>query len=304
MIKGIAAALTLLTLLAGCGLLGTGGGRTPEENVHVGVKGLVMTLEPVQTKIFPNDPFTIIGTIANAGATDVDNGILTIGLEDDFVTMEGPRTQPLRLVGRSALQPEGETGTLHLNLQARQLPSVTETVTSTVLLTMCYPYKTVGSATVCLDTDIEKRIKNKPCTMGKVSLGNGQGAPVSISSIDVSMTSHTDRNKLIPTFTLTFDNPGGGQIVAPDKVSEACSGRAVENINHGEVKAYLVDKELSCAKEGKAQVSFEKGRNVVRCTLPEGIDKTLAPFNSVLRVEVDYGYSSTISRSVQIARLT
>ena len=187
-------------------------------------------------------------------------------------------------------------------MSAKALPAVTETTTSTILLTMCYVYQTQASATICLDTDLEHKETNKACTLGPVNLGGGQGAPIAVTRVEETMTTSADRTKLIPMFSITIDNVGGGQVVSPDKIAEACRGRAVESTNKATVHAYLVDQELTCAKEGTAQVSFEPGRNVVRCSLPSGIDKTRGSFNSLLRVQVDYGYSTTLTRQAQIVR--
>jgi hypothetical protein len=293
--------VVLLLLLAGCGMFGT---KTPEESIHVGTQGLVLTLDtatPPQ-KIFMGDPFSLVGTIANKGAADVDNGVLSVGIEDDFVAMDGPRVKQVRLTGRSALNPMGQTQTLRLDMTSKALPAMTETVTTNILLSLCYPYKTVASVPVCLDTDLENKVKNKPCTMGSVSLGGGQGGPVGVSRVDQAMRASEDTTKAVPMFTITVDNLGDGQVLAPESVADACTGKPVQGMNHANVHVFLVDQELSCSKQGTATVSFQPGQNVVRCSLPDGITKTAGAYNSVLRVEVDYGYSSTVSRQVQIVR--
>ena len=83
----LAPLLLVLMLLSACGSFG---GKTPEANVHSGTKGVVMTIASGSPppKVFMGDPFSIIGTISDDGATDVDNGVLSIGIEDDFVSLD------------------------------------------------------------------------------------------------------------------------------------------------------------------------------------------------------------------------
>lgn len=288
-------ALLLLLALTAC----TFGGNQPEINVHTGSEGLVITLEPTPAKVTSGDPFAIIGVITNKGAADVDNGVLSIGVEDDYIAMEGARTRPLRLFGRSALSPLGETSTLRLDMTAKQLPRITETVTSTILLTMCYSYTTFASATACVDPDLEHLQKNKPCTTGSVSMGGGQGAPVGVSNVQATMLPHTDKTRITPQFTITIDNIGKGDIVPRDKLVEACTGKAVGAIETVGLKAYLADKELTCTGDGEAKLG--RNRNI-RCHLPEGIEKAGGAYSTILRIELSYGYAQSTTKQVQIVR--
>ena len=293
--------LIILALLCACTQFRFG--RTPEASIHTGTRGLVLQIEPTTppAKVFAKDPFAVIGTITNEGTADVESGVLTVGIDDAFVSMETPRVIPIRVAGRSALQPQGEVQTVRLDLSAKELGSVTETVTSTILLTMCYAYKTSASSTICIDTDLEKKTANKPCTMQAVGSAGGQGAPIAVTRIETTLSPSADRSRVIPLFTITLDNVGGGQVFGAENTVDVCTGKPAQNANNAVVRAYLVDKELTCG-EGTAVATFDRKNNVVRCTLPAGIDKSRGAFSTLVRVEADYGYSTSTSKNVQIVR--
>jgi len=291
----------LVLLLTSCS--GLGGRGSSLESIHIGTRGVTLTFENVPQKTFAGDAFSLSGYLTNEGTMDVDNGIITLGIEDDLVTMEGPRQLPLRLFGRSALQPVGESVPLRLTLETRQLPAMAQEARTNILITMCYPYQTQASATLCIDPAPERKDIKKPCTMKNVGMGGGQGAPIGISSIAVTMLDHQDKSRVVPLVAITLDNLADGQTIEPERIGDACAGRASGSLNKVAVRAYLADQQLTCGREGEdAIASLQKKQNTVRCKLPEGIDINRGAYSSVLRVEADYGYIQSESRTITIVR--
>lgn len=277
----------LLCGMIGAFLLFTGcsgfGGGTPEEKIHAGTKGLTIALDTGNpTQAFAGDSFTVYATVSNDGAADVDNAALTITPDNKFITLNEPGTRTLNLYGRSATTPVGEQAPLRITAHALTLGPSQETAAAEIRFDLCYAYSTDASAQVCIDPDPQSKAK-KPCTMGTMSLGGGQGAPIAVTRVEPSVL--REGGKTIPVFAITLDNLGDGQASLPS-TSSCGSG----TYNKANVKAWLADVPLTCGEGESAEVFFDKTRNTVRCKLAKGIDGTAA-YATVLRVEATYDYA-------------
>ncbi len=274
----LAALLFLLAIITSC----SGGlGKTPEANIHAGTKGITLALDTGNlAQVFSGETFTIYATATNDGAYDVDNAILTITPDNKFIALNEPGTRTLRLYGRAPDTPVGEQVPLRILAHALTLGPSQETAQAEIRFDMCYAYKTDASAQVCIDPDPQSKLK-KPCTMGALSLGGGQGAPIAVTRVEPSVL--REGGKTIPVFTITLDNLGNGQASLP---STTCGSGAY---NKATVKAWLADVPLTCGDGESADVLFDKTRNTVRCKLANGITSTAA-YATVLRVEASYDF--------------
>ncbi|MBI4145021.1 hypothetical protein HY493_02340 [Candidatus Woesearchaeota archaeon] len=301
-----------LILLAGCtGLFKTG--TIQEVNVHTGTKGITaMFLDQSPPPVtFMDAPFTASFELVNEGATDVEDGVFSVGIEDDFVTLQGDRIRAFSLYGKSLATPEGERQIQTVQLRARPLPPQTETVTTTLGLNVCYPYSTRAELTTCVDTDVFQRVKTKPCTAKAVSL-SGQGGPVAVTRIEPTFAPHTDPNKVRAEFLIYIKNLGTGQVYDADKSLEACTPQALGSAswNVADIKAYLGDQQLDCTpkKQGfggaDGYLKLVNKEDFVRCEVQGGIAKTAGAYTTTMTIEVTYGYTFTLTKQVQIKRVT
>lgn len=303
--------LCILVLLAGCGLRKTG--TIQEVNVYTGTKGITATfLEQSPPAITYTDaPFAASFELINEGATDVEDGVFSVGIEDDFVTLQGDRVRTFSLYGKSLATPEGERQIQTVQLRTRALPPQTETATTTIGLNVCYPYSTRAELTTCVDTDVFQRIKTKPCTAKPVSL-SGQGAPVAVTRIEPTFAPHTDPNKVRAEFLIYIKNLGAGQVYEADKSFEACTPQALGSAswNVADVKAHLGDQQLDCSPKkpgfggADGYLKLVNKEDFVRCEVPGGIAKTAGAYTTTMTVEVTYGYTFTLTKQVQIKRIT
>jgi hypothetical protein len=178
--------------------------------------------------------------------------------------------------------------------------------TSTILLTGCYGYETKLSEPVCIDTDIlGMKTIEKACEVEDKNL-DSQGAPIAITKVEVDMLPQEDVIK--PQFLITIENRGGGEVVKSDVVRQSCSSEPVnyEDFNTIKVNAYLFEKQLTCtpndgSKTGIAKLKEKKDE--MRCVLDEGIRKDVGTHAETLNVNLDYGYTKTISTSIDIRKL-
>ncbi|HSU72435.1 MAG TPA: hypothetical protein VLJ21_01140 [Candidatus Binatia bacterium] len=304
--------LGLCLLLVGCGIYRPNTTIT-EVNVHTGTKGITAKfLEQSPPAItYANTPLSLSYELANEGASDVTDGVVSIGIEDDFLKLEGDRIRLFKLDGRSTVNPQGESQIFSAQLRAKDLPPQTETATTTIALNVCDTYTTDAELTMCVDTDVFNRVRTKPCKSAAVSPGS-QGAPVAVSKIEPTYTADADPSRIRAAYLITIRNAGSGQLFEADKSLEACTPQALgkNSWNVASVKAFLGDQQLDCSPKkpnyggSEGYLQLINGEDFVRCELPGGVPKTAGTYTSTMTVEVTYGYTFTLTKQVQIKRLT
>lgn len=187
----------------------------------------------------------------------------------------------------------------------------------------------------------EKR--QKACAVKDLAFSDGQGAPVSVTKVETRILPQQNDNiiKLIkPHFLIHVKNAGNGEIINVNEFVKACTSGELdykEFFNTIIVSASLSGMPLKCnGKEipgdpTRFMVTLRKGsgfalaksEDLIRCTLEEdldgdgdpddlnndgeqdielinsGVDAYVAP----LKVELDYGYTFTISKNIIIEKI-
>ena len=299
---------TVVCVLFFVGCSSFGGSRAlSEPEVFTGLQGMVVDFEPEAPpdQIFEGDTVQMSFRLENKGAADVQQGLFTLLYDPTFLALTDNQQKTFSLTGRKNGDPQGGLTFLTSQIQALPLPKMTETMTVTVGGTFCYRYKTHASTEVCIDADTTRRQqKEKTCTVGPVSLSGGQGAPVTVDDVAVTMLSHPDNPELVkPQFTIGMANVGDGTLTSPGSLREACSptGLTKEKINTVTVHAWLSDKALTCSGEEQA-VRFKDNSASIRCSLDEGIPSVFGTYTSLLRIEIEYGYTTTKVKEMEIRK--
>ncbi len=304
-----------LLLLSGCGQKQAK--KDSDSDYKTGTEGLAMSFVDgaPPDKMSISSKYVMGVEISNNGAYDVVDGILAFNLEEDYMMMESwgsaslqkneldKRKVSFNLAGKTAYNPNGEKGIVTLNVKTNSLEQQTETHTANVYATTCYNYRTEFSKTVCVDTDIiNTRKVEKVCTVEDITLSGGQGGPVGVTAIKERMSPGEEGQKTKPTFMITIENLGDGEVVATGKQADFCSGTKVqkEDFNVVKITAILGGTKLKCTKD--TLTLYEKSA-IANCELEEGITKTADTFSSPLTIILEYGYTKTISKSVEIRRI-
>lgn len=158
----------------------------------------------------------------------------------------------------------------------------------------CYDYFTLASENICIDPQPHRTYVDKPCITQDVSLGGGQGAPVSVTGIDV--VNMRDELKL----TFTIQNVGGGDIVDLSVMKMKCpTSFSPADLNVVYVDHVVVgpnfDIKPSCQPNGR--IKLNDGYGKVICTFP--ITGTTA-FKTPVEIRISYGYRDYIRQEVEI----
>jgi hypothetical protein len=301
--KKIILFLIVVLILVGCNQTTGPSTSITDEELYKGKAGLSLdfreSMPPIT--VHEEDSFPISLDLKNDGAFDIKNGYLLLNLEKDLLEVErGNIPEKFDLIGRSRNNPSAGLDVINFFVKSKKIGSETETITSSLLATICYEYQTYFSENVCLDTDYYNMKKiSKACNAEDKSFNSGQGAPIAITKIESRMLE--DNDKIKPMFIIYVNNVGKGEVISTDSVSDICSANTVnyDNINNIEVEAYLSGYLLTCSPEN---LKLKNKEEVVRCILEEGIDKKEPSYTTLLTITVKYGYTETISKKVEIRK--
>jgi hypothetical protein len=313
--KGIT--LIILLLLAGCGPK-TQVSPITDIDVHKGVEGLKMQFlkNSPPDEVKDNSVVMLGFLLQNKGAYDINGGILSLGVEDEYMALDewkpsdviikniNDKQAMFSLEGRSRLNTEGDKGVVTIKAWTYELEEQAETHTSTIMLTACYRYMTKLAEEVCIDTDLfGLRRVEKVCEVKDKSFSS-QGAPVAITKVETTIRAdESSDDYVIPEFKIYIRNKGSGEVIDSYKIQEACSSEPLlrEDINKLYVSATLSGKPLKCEPD---RINLREESSFVRCWDNRGISVEMGNYLAPLVVELDYGYTTTISKDVEIRKVT
>lgn len=303
--------------------------KTTEVDVRVGFNGLLIDFlknTPPQ-KVFEGDMFPVMIKVKNSGAYSMKGdkkAVISLGVEKDYIgklnLLGNEKIQKIdnaasfNLEGRSIANPRGEEKVISYNLEAGKIDPQSEAHPSTITATLCYPYETVLDATICIDTDVNNlRPSKKVCNAQDLILNNGQGAPVAITKVEISMLpaqiSEKRSEKIKPQFLIYVENKGNGLVIKNEAVDDFCtkSDTSHENFNIVYVDVSLSNKPLECQIDKKERelghIKLKDKKDIIRCSLDEGIDRNQDPYFSPFKVVLNYGYTHSISSNYLIQKL-
>ena len=253
--------------------------------------------------------------LKNEGPTDIVSGRLVLGIEEEFLEVMGWNqdgwdmgldqidyyTYSFSIDGKTMVRPDAREGIAVIRMFPHSLPGQTETHTSLVTATVCYDYKTILNQEVCVESDVfGTRYGVKVCESQEISLSS-QGGPVAITKITPTMHSSEDGTRITPEFKLTIQDAGRGTVISSGS-QRACSASSIDKneVNEIRIHASLFNQRLTCRPE---RFRLDDSLTAeVRCELGSGIEAIPDAYMSMLVVELDYGYTQTISKQVRIQK--
>jgi len=279
----------------------------------------------------------------NKETLEIEGGIIALGFEKAYVGIvpAGEEKQEFGIKGKSIYNPFGDEDFITIEGEAKKIGVQSEKHPSTIFATACYPYSTTLGTSVCIDPEIipQEQGQQKACQVRDLVFSEGQGGPVSVIKVETRILPQAD-DKVKPHFLIHIKNAGNGQIVNASNFDKACTSGGIdykEFFNTVIVSASLSGMPLKCnGKEilgdpTRVVVTLRKGsgfalaksEDMIRCTLEEDLDGDGNPddFNndgkqdiefinsgadayvSSLKVELEYGYTFTISKNIIIEKI-
>lgn len=308
-----------------------------EIDIFVGTGGLSVEFakNAPPPRVFESSDFPIMLRIRNQGAFSITQeatgssglkGLLSINREKDYVPIvtfeENGRVSKgdyeneayFYVDGKTQLNQKGDEAIVAINAKTGKLDPQSEHRQSTIIASLCYPYKTVLSTTICIDSDVAGiRPGKKACTVKELTFNNGQGAPIAVTRIEPQMVPEGDKIK--PQFLIFIENKGKGTPVDISNYVHACRETDADKKNIWNA-AYLnvystfggENKQLVCSPS-EASIEQKTGfirlrdkKDFVKCTFKEAIPRDTDAYTSPLRVEIDYGYIQTASANLIVQK--
>lgn len=304
----IVSLFSLLFLLSACG---ENNGTDPLEiNYYSGSDGLVFSFLPNNPpeKVYPDQIYPIALQIENKGAFDILSmseqastrdyttqivsfydratgakmdmyGQVNIVYDSIYFSKEGnnnDESSRITLRGKSLAWPFGEMKMQIVDVIKAQSLVNRKGAQTSILASLCYPYKTTLAHEVCIDKDpYDNEDEQVVCHAEDISLSD-QGAPVAITYINFESTYAIPQTingqsipQIRPMFILTIENVGDGQIVRARERGEQklCVKRDADDdpSNSVRIEAEIAGKKLDC--NPKIAVLYNEQVEVV-CTLP------------------------------------
>jgi len=320
--------------------------------IHKGTEGITIdfgeNIPPPQ--VYEGQYFLILANLWNKGAYTFnesrgDYGVVNIDYDPLYFNSSQNNQNKFysdiptfQLAGKSLEWPNGEKLNKEISLLGvNNIPGTRESPKVKLTASACYPYMTVLTQEICVDVDAYKADQNPVCrNKGTYTYTGGQGAPVSITEVEVSMiplgsqllnrpgsVADTDEEgRLIgmkesnensrlfiiqPYFKIKIKNAGDGLVMTRTEnieIKDICSpttgDRTFNDINNLKIDAWLGGTKLTCNPN---PVRVLKDETQATCFLPRedasGVNRN---YMSILTVKLDYVYRSFTERKITILR--
>jgi len=294
--------IMLIIFLNGCD---TGNNNQQDEfsfeNVHSGTDGLLMSFFPnaPPSEVTEQEDFQVILSLNNHGASDIKGGILRLITEDYVKLQEDKKTFDLQ--GKNKFDLNGETKPISFSLTSNNIENQSQAQQTSIIAVACYQYSTLVKENVCVDADYLNlnNYQNKVCTVQSHSLSS-EGGPVEVSLIEPKFASK--EGKIKPVYIVHIRNAGQGQVIKLEDVEKVCTSSPLkkDSFNTVYIKAKLGLKDLDCKGNDKDNsIHISDGEGIAKCSMQQTIENT-PPYTSILQIELDYGYTESISTTVNI----
>lgn len=272
---------------------------------HLGTQGLVFYAirDAPPSTVIEDSTVPLMFRLENRGAHNIEYGHYWLGdVDEEYFTVIDDNQMTLNkdagsytIEGRDLYNPVGGTEVISRRMKIKSLKGLQQQSTQKVTPLLCYPYQTVATANVCVDTDpfnILRDARTKTCTSDDVVyLPEGQGGPVGINMIETQMLPKEKggREGYGIQFKIELANYGNGQIVRQSDYMDKCQGELdKDSIGIIKVHAKLSDMILECNVPRVDQ----RGSKSIICQTKEDqiLWSTGGTYPAPLQLTLDYGY--------------
>jgi len=305
-ITGIALILILLAIV-GCSRGPSN--QNVQEDYHTGTQGITinfLTNSP-PSRVYEGDNLDIAIELQNKGAFPGEGNSLTGKLELSGFdpasirgSWDGGGNMPTSLEGKNQGNPEGGYAVMTFKDRSGvRVPFDADYYEPTILVHSCYKYETEADVMVCIDPDpyevVEER---KVCKIGDVSVGGGQGAPISVTRVEEEVGS----DKIY--FRIYISNSGDGSAMLTGAYSDCPFNVELEDLDKVTAKIKLpYDASPDCSPKGTASdpIRLTNGQGYIFCKFAK--PATQSAYRTSLNINLDYVYSSSVSKQVRIVNI-
>lgn len=253
-----------------------------EEEYHKGTRGLVVEFikNMPPKEVWEGNEFIIGLELRNEGAYNIEDGIVKVsGFDPRYIEPDINEKVIEFLAGKSPGYPEGDFMVMNFHERNIDIPKGAAEYPAAFTVSIEYDYKTEASAVVCVDPKIFSIVKTREvCEVKAVSLSGGQGAPVTITQIEESITPFD--NELRVEFVIYVANKGKGKI--KEKVS-------IDYVKLSETNMECREKEFDL-----------KGKDEKKIHCWAIVERGLGARKVPLRAQFSYSYGIKLDKKIKI----
>ena len=203
-----------------------------------------------------------------------------------------------RLDGKSTYMPQGGYTTADFSVSSVSLPRTTPSYKPNFLLTACYPYKTIATPLVCVDSNPADTISDKACDVkqkSSISAGS-QGAPIAVTTIQTTATP----KEMI--FRIQLQNMQTKGLPFDRSALSKCPGSLdYKDLNRLKYTVRLGASQIGQCSPKNAEVRLVNNKGMIFCRFPHS--GASAAYETTLNIELDYGYKNSIAKKVEIENI-
>lgn len=289
----------MLLSLSSC----TGGLRKPKQEMtsqtfRTGTEGLVMKFIPggPPSDVYEGDTMDVSIEYTNKGAFDIQGGnIYLSGFDKNYLRFDRDMIGGITAKGKDEFNPEGNiVNTYAFTVSQVNIPNNADIFPQKIKATACYKYRTYAIGKACIDPDpFGVEHEEKVCGVGPPQITGSQGAPVAVSSVEAQ----TSRNRV--QFKVNVANVGGGTVIDNAAPITDCHSRLERTqVDKLDIRAKFSDKDMKCEP---STIRVTGGAGFAICHW-EG-DLGAEAYETLLNIQLDYGYRNSIAKDVTIHRL-
>ncbi|MEM3126798.1 MAG: hypothetical protein QW331_01885 [Candidatus Woesearchaeota archaeon] len=273
---------------------------TIRENVYVGTKGLEMTFVPgyPQSRLYDTQQLNVLVELRNKGIEDLTGTLTLEGFDPNIIRFD-ENTIRKRQFGtlrkKTSYDPEGGFQLAEFSSKEIRLPEGVDSYRPRIIVTSCYPYKTIAGVEICVDPNPFAIGQEKVCRPGAYSANEGQGSPLSVNSVVVDST----QSKVL--LRIKIGNKGGGRTINRDSLGKCPSELQFSDLDVVNYRVTIGGSQepLRCTPERTVRLFNEQTTISCEGTIPPGTGNA---YKTTITVTMDYGYKQSLSRDIEIIR--
>lgn len=306
--KALLILLSLIFLVGqSCSLGSFGGGGKDKivEDDFKGTDGLVMKfIEGLPPKsVWKNIEFGVWIEAQNKGLNDINVGKICIGSFPSSVFTKSDSCLSLGKIQGRRIFPNGEIMVFGEKdwdgFMVKENQQYNKDTLYTISARACYEGSTSLQPLVCIK-NLRADNQDSVCDVGSIKIeSGGQGAPVSVTSIQEEIIPRGNENELL--FNIEVSNVGGGDVIRRGAISgnNNCifDNRKDEDIVNIDVELPGFGK-AKCRNEGEVIIVNGKGQTICSGIRVGSSDNFALPLN----IKLNYGYVSRLKGEFTIKK--
>lgn len=284
-----------------------------QKDLYKGTEGILLNLfqDKLPDEVYEGETLSYVVKLTNKGPYPAGSSKLIFALDKGYMQFDNndnvKEIYNVNLAGKTIFDNLDDFKIVEETIKVNTLDPLSEYHESIISTLFCYDYKGIAIADICIDTDpYSLSARKKACSVkDTVGLGEGQGGPVVISSVDTKML--IDNDFIRPQFRIHITNQGAGTVIKPGTLNQVCNMNPLARDMYNSI----ILKNIKFSRFGIAnfeclppELVLRQEEDSITCTLKSGlIRKTDSSYTTPLEIEIEYGYMESTTKQIKIKKI-